>query len=75
MGAIRPRRMAAYEYGGFWSGFCATGVPTYPGQAFAMFATPTASAHGGLSHLALNMVTLIVFGSILAQRAVGGARC
>ena len=65
-------RMAAYEYGGFWSGLLRDWVPTYPGQAFAMFAT-YGFLHGGLSHLALNMVTLIVFGSILAQRYGGGA--
>lgn len=65
-------RMTAYEYGGFWSGLLRDWVPTYPGQAFAMFAT-YGFLHGGLSHLALNMVTLIVFGSILAQRYGGGA--
>ena len=65
-------RLAVYQYGAFWSGLLHDWVPTYPGQPALMFAT-YGFLHGGLSHLALNMVTLIVFGSILAQRYGGGA--
>lgn len=60
-------RATAYQYGAFWSGLMHDWLPTYPGQPELMFAT-YGFLHGGLSHLALNMVTLVAFGSVLAQR-------
>ena len=58
-------RVTAYQYGAFWSGLLRDWQPTYPGQPELMFAT-YGFLHGGLSHLALNMVTLIAFGAVLA---------
>lgn len=60
-------RATAYQYGAFWSGLMHGWQPTYPGQPELMFAT-YGFLHGGLSHLALNMVTLVAFGSVLAPR-------
>jgi rhomboid protease GluP len=60
-------RLTAYQYGAFWAGLMHGWQVTYPGQPFAMFAT-YGFLHGGLSHLALNMATLIAFGAVLAPR-------
>lgn len=60
-------RSAAYQYGAFWGGLLRDWQPTYPGQAIVMFAT-YGFLHGGLSHLALNMATLVAFGAVLAPR-------
>jgi membrane associated rhomboid family serine protease len=60
-------RLTAYQYGAFWSGLMHDWQPGYPGQPVAMFAT-YGFLHGGLSHLALNMATLIAFGAVLAPR-------
>ncbi len=60
-------RLTAYQYGAFWSGLMHGWQPSYPGQTVAMFAT-YGFLHGGLSHLALNMATLIAFGAVLAPR-------
>lgn len=63
----RDWRATAYQYGAFWSGLMHDWLPTYPGQRVLMFAT-YGFLHGGLSHLALNMATLIAFGAVLAPR-------
>ena len=60
-------RMTAYQYGAFWSGLLHGWQPTYAGQPVLMFAT-YGFLHGGLSHLALNMATLLAFGAVLAPR-------
>lgn len=60
-------RLTAYQYGAFWAGLMHGWQATWPGQPVAMFAT-YGFLHGGLSHLALNMATLIAFGAVLAPR-------
>lgn len=60
-------RATAYQYGAFWSGLMHGWLPTYPGQPELMFVT-YGFLHGGPSHLALNMATLIAFGAVLAPR-------
>ncbi len=57
-----PRlRMLAYEYGAFWTGLFHNWRPNYPAQPYAMFVT-YAFLHGGIGHLAGNMLTLVVLG-------------
>lgn len=65
-------RLVAYQYGAFWSGLMHGWRPSFPGQTVAMFAT-YGFLHGGLSHLALNMATLIAFGTVLAPRFGAGS--
>jgi membrane associated rhomboid family serine protease len=60
-------RVIAYQYGAFWAGLMHGWQPTYAGQPLLMFAT-YGFLHGGLSHLALNMATLIAFGAVLVPR-------
>ncbi len=60
-------RATAYQYGAFWSGLMQAWQPTYAGQPLLMFVT-YGFLHGGVSHLALNMATLIAFGAVLAPR-------
>lgn len=50
-------RGRVYENGAFWPGLLRDWQANYPGQAGAMFLT-YAFLHGGLVHLAINMVTL-----------------
>ncbi|MBC7139194.1 MAG: rhomboid family intramembrane serine protease [Defluviimonas sp.] len=78
-------RQTAYEYGAFWPGLLRDWQPNYPGQPLTMFAS-YAFLHGGLVHLAMNMLTLWSLGreviarvgqrgflAIYAVSAVGGA--
>lgn len=60
-------RLIAYQFGAFWSGLMHGWRPSFPGQPVVMFAT-YGFLHGGPSHLALNMATLIAFGAVLAPR-------
>jgi membrane associated rhomboid family serine protease len=60
-------RLTAYQYGAFWAGLIHGWQVLYTGQPIVMFAT-YGFLHGGLSHLALNMATLIAFGAVLAPR-------
>lgn len=60
-------RLAALQYGAFWSGLMQDWQPTYAGQSFIMFVT-YGFLHGSLSHLALNLATLIAFGAVLVPR-------
>ncbi|MCA0271165.1 MAG: rhomboid family intramembrane serine protease [Proteobacteria bacterium] len=60
-------RLTAYQYGAFWSGLLHGWQPTYAGQRELMFVT-YGFLHGGLSHLALNMATLVAFGAVLVPR-------
>ena len=57
----------AYEHGAFWPGLLRDWQANYPGQTEAMFLT-YAFLHGGLGHLALNMVTLWSLGLATLER-------
>jgi membrane associated rhomboid family serine protease len=68
-----PRlRATVYEYGGFWPGLLHDWQPNFPFQSWTMFLS-YGFLHAGPMHLALNMVTLVVLGTAVAER-VGGAR-
>jgi rhomboid protease GluP len=63
-----PRlRSLAYEYGGFWVGLLRSWSPNYPSQPYVMFLT-YGFLHGGLLHLAVNMVTLWSLGQAVLDR-------
>lgn len=64
---ISRLRARAYEFGGFWPGLLSGWRPNYPGQPAAMFFT-YGFLHGGLIHLAVNMVTLWSLGSVVVAR-------
>ena len=57
-----------YEHGAFWPGLLADWRAAYTGQAVAMFFT-YAFLHGGIWHLALNMITLWSLGLMVLDRA------
>lgn len=66
-----PRfRATVYEYGGFWSGLLENWRPNYPLQPWLMFVT-YGFLHAGLTHLGLNMLTLVSLALPVARR-VGG---
>lgn len=68
-----PRlRSLAYENGAFWPGLMRDWTPNYPAQPWLMYVTH-GFLHGGLTHLALNMVTLWSLGVAVLER-VGPAR-
>lgn len=60
-------RSWAYTNGAFWPGLLGDWQVHYPGQAQTMFLT-YAFLHGGLLHLALNMVTLWSLGRAVLER-------
>ena len=63
-----PRlRTLAYEYGGFWAGLLQSWSPNYPNQSYWMFLT-YGFLHGGVLHLAINMVTLWSLGQAVLDR-------
>lgn len=63
-----PRlRAVAYEFGGFWPGLLRDWQPNFAAQPYAMFVT-YAFLHGGLIHLAVNMVTLWSLGKSVLDR-------
>ncbi|TFL17118.1 rhomboid family intramembrane serine protease [Jannaschia formosa] len=68
-----PRwRALAYDYGAFWPSLLGGGwQPNYALQPWTMFLS-YALLHGGLWHLAMNMVTLWSLGRAVGERA--GAR-
>jgi len=68
----RGLRELAYHYGAFWPGILTGWTANYPAQPFLMFVT-YAFLHGGLGHLAMNMVTLWSVGRVVLDR-VGRAR-
>lgn len=58
-------RPVAMIYGAFWSGLLGDVQPAYAGQPILMFLT-YGLLHGGLIHLAMNMVSLVVVARPLA---------
>lgn len=63
----RTWRGLTYQNGAFWRGLLGNWQPNYPFQPVLMFVT-YAFLHGGLWHMGLNMVTLVSFGQVQAQR-------
>ncbi|WP_420862163.1 rhomboid family intramembrane serine protease [Algirhabdus cladophorae] len=68
-GLIGPARLRslAYDYGGFWPGLLSGWRPNYAGQPYAMFFSYS-FLHGGLSHLIVNMITLVSIGHYVEAR-------
>lgn len=63
-----PRaRSTILELGAFWPGLLDNWVSNYPAQVWLMFFS-YAFLHGGLLHLALNMVTLVSLGRVVVER-------
>lgn len=54
-------RALTYQFGAFWPGLLVGWRPNFSAQPVAMFAT-YAFLHGGLLHLAVNMITLFSLG-------------
>lgn len=65
-------RAWAYEHGAFWGLLLRGGTPLFAAQPVTMFVT-YAFLHGGLLHLALNMIALYAFGRAIIDR-VGETR-
>lgn len=64
-------RPMAYQFGAFWPGLLAGWRPNYETQPYLMFLT-YAFLHGGIVHLAVNMITLISLGSAVILRVGAG---
>jgi membrane associated rhomboid family serine protease len=63
-----PRlRALAYDYGAFWPGLLRNWTPNFPAQPWTMFLT-YGFLHGGLLHLAFNMLTLRSLGRVVIER-------
>ena len=60
-------RSLAYEYGGFWVGLLRSWTPNFPAQPYVMFLT-YGFLHGGIVHLAVNMITLWSLGTAVLDR-------
>ena len=60
-------RQTAYEYGAFWPGLLDGWSPNYAVQPWTMFLT-YAFLHGGLVHIAFNMITLGSLGRAVIDR-------
>lgn len=72
LGIPNPRAIATV-YGGFWPQLLSgTLLPAFPGQSFLMFVT-YGVLHGGLLHLAMNMVSLAVVARELTRLIGAGA--
>jgi membrane associated rhomboid family serine protease len=83
-----PRwRAIAYQNGAFWAGLLHGWRPNYPAQPWLMFLSYSV-LHGGITHLAGNMLVLWMLGRVLRLRlgtagflavyllsAAGGALC
>lgn len=65
--ATQLLRLTIYEYGAFWPALLAGANPLFQGQPVVMFAT-YAFLHGGLLHLAANMLTLLSLGAAVGLR-------
>lgn len=68
-GLVQPERLRgmAYEYGGFWPGLLTDWNPNYPLQPYVMFLS-YGFLHGGMIHLAVNMITLWSLGAAVIAR-------
>ena len=67
-----PRlRQTAYDWGGFWPGLLEGWQPNFSAQPIVMFLS-YALLHGGLWHLAMNMVTLWSLGESVIARVGSG---
>ena len=65
---LAPRlRATVYENGGFWSGLLRNWQPNYAAQPYTMFLT-YGFLHGGLVHMAVNMLTLWSLGREVVDR-------
>lgn len=65
--ALPHLRATAYRYGAFWLPLVRGSTPMFALQPETMFLT-YAFLHGGLIHLAVNMVALFSFGTTIVQR-------
>ena len=72
LGWVGSRRLRGlvYDYGAFWPGLLDNWTPNYAAQPYVMFLS-YGLLHGGLSHLAVNMITLWSLGIAVLDR-VGG---
>lgn len=61
-------RSLAMGYGAFWPGLLGNWTPNYPFQAETMFLS-YGFLHAGLAHLAVNLMTLMSLGPVVAERA------
>lgn len=66
IGSTRWRGLA-YQNGAFWVGLLDNWRPNYPAQPWLMFVSYQ-GLHTGLSHLAGNMLVLLIVGHILVRR-------
>lgn len=69
IGSGRMRRIF-YDYGGFWPGLLEDWRPNYTAQPWVMFLS-YGFLHGGLMHLAVNMITLWSLGVVVLDRVRG----
>ena len=61
-------RQSVYQNGAFWAGLLHNWRPNYEAQPWTMFVS-YAFLHGGLAHLAGNMLTLWILGRMVIARA------
>lgn len=73
LGIIGPAylRFLSYDFGAFWPGLLGNWKPNYALQPYAMFLT-YGFLHGGLVHLAVNMVALWLLGRRVISRVGQG---
>lgn len=71
IGSVRWRSLA-YQNGAFWAGLLHNWRPNYALQPYTMFLS-YAFLHGGISHLAGNMVLLFLLGPLVRERMGRGA--
>ncbi|MGV8988703.1 MAG: rhomboid family intramembrane serine protease [Cypionkella sp.] len=64
-------RGVAYGLGGFWPGLLHDWRPNFSGQAAVMFFS-YGFLHGGLMHLAVNMISLVSLGGAVVDRVGQG---
>ncbi|WP_300019959.1 rhomboid family intramembrane serine protease [uncultured Roseobacter sp.] len=67
IGITAPLRRMTYDYYGFWPGLLKDWQPNFTAQPYTMFFTYS-FLHGGLTHLAVNMMTLWSLGRAVMDR-------